>query len=76
MSACDVTVQNAHAPPEDTSHDTKDSYDEDMKHVFDQFLECRFIHFIWNKEELPQQWKEFIIVPIHEKGDKADCNNY
>jgi sorting nexin-29 len=31
---------------------------------------------IWNKEELPQQWKESIIVPFHKKGDKTDCNNY
>jgi hypothetical protein len=31
---------------------------------------------IWNKEELPQQWKESIIVPIHKKCDKTDCNNY
>jgi hypothetical protein len=31
---------------------------------------------IWNKEELPQQWKEFITVPIYKKGDKTDCNNY
>jgi hypothetical protein len=30
----------------------------------------------WNKEELPDQWKESIIVPIHKKSDKADCNNY
>jgi hypothetical protein len=34
------------------------------------------IHSIWNKEELPQQWKESIIVPIHKKCDKTDCNNY
>jgi sorting nexin-29 len=27
-------------------------------------------------EELPQQWKEYIIVPMYEKGDKIDCNNY
>jgi sorting nexin-29 len=25
---------------------------------------------------LPQKWKEYIIVPIHKKGDKIDCNNY
>jgi hypothetical protein len=31
---------------------------------------------MWNKEELPQQWKESIITPIHKKGDKTDCNNY
>jgi hypothetical protein len=36
----------------------------------------RLICCIWNKEELPQQWKESIIVPIYEKGDKTDCNNY
>jgi hypothetical protein len=36
----------------------------------------RLIYCIWNKEELPQQWKESIIVPIYEKGDKTDCNNY
>jgi hypothetical protein len=31
---------------------------------------------IWNKEELPHQWKESIVVPIHKKGDKTDCSNY
>jgi len=30
----------------------------------------------WNKEELPEEWKESIIVPIHKKGDKTNCNNY
>ena len=36
----------------------------------------KLIFFIWNKEELPEEWKESIIVPIHKKGDKTDCNNY
>ena len=31
---------------------------------------------IWNKKELPGERKESIIVPIHKKGDKTDCNNY
>jgi len=32
------------------------------------------INSIWNKEELPEDWKECIIVPIYEKVDKIDCN--
>jgi hypothetical protein len=34
------------------------------------------IMLIWNKEELPYQWKESIVVPIHKKGDKTDSSNY
>jgi hypothetical protein len=34
----------------------------------------RLICSIWNKEELPHQRKESIIVPIYKKGDKTDCN--
>ena len=30
----------------------------------------KFIVSIWNKDELPEEWKESIIVPIHKKGDK------
>ena len=36
----------------------------------------KLIIAIWNKEVLPGEWKESIIVPIHKKGDKTDCNNY
>jgi hypothetical protein len=36
----------------------------------------RLTYSIWNKKELPQQWKESIILPIYKKGDKTDYNNY
>jgi hypothetical protein len=30
----------------------------------------------WKKEELPEEWKESIIVPTYKTGDKTDCPNY
>jgi hypothetical protein len=40
---------------------------------------CSEIHeliiSIWNKEKLPDQWKESVIVPVY-KDDKTDCSNY
>jgi len=36
----------------------------------------KLIISIWNKEELLEEWKESIIVPIYKKGDKTDCSNY
>jgi hypothetical protein len=36
----------------------------------------KLINSVWNKEELSDQWKESIIVPVHKKGEKPDCNNY
>jgi hypothetical protein len=36
----------------------------------------KLVNSVWNKEELPDHWKESIIVPIHKKGDKTECNNY
>ena len=41
---------------------------------------CHEIHkhiiSIWNKDELPEEWKDSIIVPIYKKGDKTDCSHY
>jgi hypothetical protein len=36
----------------------------------------KLIKLMRNKEELPHQWKESIVVPIHKKGDKNNCSNY
>jgi hypothetical protein len=30
---------------------------------------------IWNKEELLQQKKKSVVVPLYEKGNKRICNN-
>ena len=36
----------------------------------------KLITSIWNMEELPEEWKELIIVPIYKNGDKTGCSNY
>jgi hypothetical protein len=35
----------------------------------------KLIISIWNKEELPEEWKESIIVPLYKKGDRTECSN-
>jgi hypothetical protein len=46
-----------------------------LQNWFKQDAIHKLINSIWSKEELPDQWKESIIVPVHKKGDKTDCNN-
>ena len=51
-----------------------------------EFINAEFITFrseihkltssVWNKEELPEEWKESIIVPIYKKGDKTAVATY
>jgi hypothetical protein len=36
----------------------------------------KLIISIWNKEELPEEWKESIILLIYKKGNTTDCSNY
>jgi hypothetical protein len=35
----------------------------------------KLINSVWNKEELPDQWKESSIVTIYKTGDKTGCSN-
>ena len=34
------------------------------------------INSVWNQEELPEQWKESVILPIYDRGGKTNCSNY
>jgi hypothetical protein len=36
----------------------------------------KHIKLIWKKEELPHQWHESTVIPIHIKCDKTECSNY
>jgi hypothetical protein len=36
----------------------------------------KFVNSICSKDELPDQWKESITVPIYKKSNKTDCSNY
>jgi hypothetical protein len=36
----------------------------------------KLINTIWNEEELPEDWKESIIVPLYWTVDDTNCNNY
>jgi hypothetical protein len=36
----------------------------------------KLINCVWDKEEMAQQWKESIIVPLYMYGDKTGCSNY
>jgi hypothetical protein len=36
----------------------------------------KLINSSWNTDELPEEWKESIIVPIYKKGDKRSYSNY
>jgi len=36
----------------------------------------KLVNSIWSKEELPEEWKESIIILVYKKGDKTDCSDY
>ena len=36
----------------------------------------KLITSMWNREKLPEEWKELVVAPIYRKGNKTDCSNY
>jgi hypothetical protein len=34
------------------------------------------VTLVWEKEQMPKDWRKSIIFPIHKKGDKLNCANY
>ena len=36
----------------------------------------KFINSVWIKEELPEQWKESVILPFYKKNNETDCRHY
>jgi hypothetical protein len=36
----------------------------------------KLIYSVYNKEELPQMWKESTLLPTYEDGDRTECNSY
>ena len=36
----------------------------------------KLIHSIRNEEELPEEWKESIVIPVYKKGDKTHSSNH
>ena len=37
---------------------------------------CELVRQIWEEERIPEEWKEIIIVPIHQRVDRDSCKNY
>jgi hypothetical protein len=36
----------------------------------------KVVDSVWNKEDLQEQWKEFVLVPIYRRSDKMDCSYF
>ena len=34
------------------------------------------IQLVWKQETMPKEWSTSIIVSLHKKGDRTNCNNY
>jgi hypothetical protein len=50
---------------------------EFIKQGVEEFVDIhKLIYSVWNKEDLPEEWKMSNVVPFYKKGSKTDCSNY
>jgi hypothetical protein len=59
-----------------TSHQVLIGFSQNLSKQWVEKFAMSSINSVSNKEELPEECKESIIVPIYKKGDKTDCGHY
>jgi len=37
---------------------------------------CELVRQIWEEERIPEEWKETVIVPVHQRVDRDSWENY
>jgi sorting nexin-29 len=65
-------LKNWKAPGSDTIPSELIKYGEDDMYNFIYRICLR----VWQEEKMPENWNEEIIIPLHKKGNKTECNNY
>ena len=40
------------------------------------WLSIELLQEVWRTRQVPQEWKDAILVPLHKKKDKKICDNY
>ena len=48
----------------------------DYSGFYTKLVGQKLTNSVWNKEELPEEWQESVIVPIYKNGDKTYCSDY
>nr|KAG5708708.1 hypothetical protein BaRGS_034925 [Batillaria attramentaria] len=64
--------QQTDKPVKDKNGHPLTTTEEQLKRWAEHFRELK----IWEKEEVPAQWKEGIVIKLPKKGDLRDCSNY
>ena len=34
------------------------------------------VNSIWDSENIPSEWLDHLIVPLHKEGSQSECDNY